>query len=129
MAHILVVDDEGDSLDFVVRFLERRGHRTTTASDGQEALRLLLTERPDAMVLDVRMPQMDGISLLEVMRSYLRWHNLPVILVTAHANPEELVAARGMGVNYIFDKAQYKLTELAEAIDDVTEARQDTLTH
>jgi CheY-like chemotaxis protein len=127
MAHVLVVDDEGDSVDFVVRFLRRRGHRTTDAPDGQEALRLLLTERPDVVVLDVRMPQMDGISLLEVMRSYLRWHNLPVILVTAHANPKELSAARAMGVQYVFDKAQYKLTELAAAIDDVTEARQDTL--
>jgi len=129
MAHVLVVDDEGDSIDFVVRFLNRVGHRTTSAPNGQEALRLLLTERPDAIVLDVRMPQMDGISLLEVMRSYLRWHNLPVILVTAHATPEQLTAARGMGVEYIFDKAQYKLSELAAAIDDVTEARQDTLTH
>ena len=128
MAHVLVVDDEGDSIDFVVRFLARMGHRTTSAPNGQEALRLLLTERPDAIVLDVRMPQMDGISLLEVMRSYLRWHNLPVILVTAHATPEQLTAARGMGVEYIFDKAQYKLAELAAAIDDVTEARQDTLT-
>jgi CheY-like chemotaxis protein len=129
MAHVLVVDDEADSLDFVVRFLQRKGHRTTTAPNGQEALRLLLTERPDAVVLDVRMPQMDGISLLQVMRSYLRWHNLPVIVVTAHANPDELVIARGMGVQYIFDKAHYKLTELAAALDDVTEARQDTLTH
>jgi len=127
MAHVLVVDDEGDSIDFVVRFLHRVGHRTTSAPNGQEALRLLLTERPDAIVLDVRMPQMDGISLLEVMRSYLRWHNLPVILVTAHATPEQLTAARGMGVQYIFDKAQYKLAELAAAIDDVTQARQDTI--
>jgi len=127
MAHVLVVDDEGDSVDFLVRFLERNGHRTTSAPDGQEGLRLLLTERPDVVVLDVRMPQMDGIGLLEVMRSYLRWHNLPVILVTAHATPAELTAARTMGVVHIFDKTQYKLSELAAAIDEVTEAREDTL--
>jgi CheY-like chemotaxis protein len=127
MAHILVVDDEGDSLEFVVRFLHRMGHRTTSAPDGQEALRLLLTERPDAVVLDVRMPQMDGIGLLEVMRSYLRWHNLPVILVTAHGTPAQLKAARELGVVYIFDKAQYKLSELSAAINEVTGAREDTL--
>jgi CheY-like chemotaxis protein len=128
MAHLLVVDDESDSLEFVGLFLQKKGHRVTTARDGQEALRLLLTERPDAVVLDVRMPQLDGIALLEVMRSYLRWHSLPVVLVTAHGTPEQLIRARDLGVVYIFDKAQYKLAELSVAIDDITETRHDTLT-
>src|SRR5438045_6793484 len=90
MAYVLVVDDEPDSSEFVERFLEREGHRTTIVPNGREALAALINGRPDAMVLDVRMPQMDGIALLEVLRSYLRWTKLPVILLTAHANEDQI---------------------------------------
>jgi CheY-like chemotaxis protein len=126
MARILVVDDEGDSLEFVVKFLERQGHTVTSAPDGRAALASLATDRPDAVVLDVRMPNMDGIDLLEVLRSYLRWYNLPVLLLTAHATPGQLRKARELGVVYIFHKAQLELPELAAALDDATGAKADT---
>ena len=118
MAHVLVVDDEGDSREFVSRFLGRLGHRVTTAQDGRDALRRLLTDAPDVIVLDVRMPNLDGVGLLEVMRSYLRFHDLPVILLSAHARGSEIERARGMGVRHVFHKASFKLEELADAVDD-----------
>jgi CheY-like chemotaxis protein len=122
VARILIVDDEGDSLEFVLRFLRRQGHEVTSAADGEEALAKLVTDRPDAVVLDVRMPKLDGISLLEVLRSYLRWYHLPVLLLTAHATPDQMRKACDMGVVYIFHKAQLSLPELAAAINDATGA-------
>jgi CheY-like chemotaxis protein len=122
VAHVLVVDDEGDSLEFVVKFLEREGHHVTSAANGQQALAALTTDRPDAIVLDVRMPKMDGISLLEILRSYLRWHNLPVVLLTAHATPGQLAKAQSLGVVHVFHKAQLELPELAAAISEATGA-------
>jgi DNA-binding response OmpR family regulator len=120
MAHVLVVEDEKDSRDFVAEYLKREGHTVTTAVDGQTALRKLLNERTEVVILDVRLPKMDGIGLLEVVRSYLRWNRLPVILVTGHANPEEMTRARDLGVEHIFHKANFQLAELGEAVQAVT---------
>jgi DNA-binding response OmpR family regulator len=122
MAHVLVVEDEKDSRDFVAEFLRREGHTVTTAIDGETALRILLNQRADAVVLDVRMPRMDGIGLLEILRSYLRWNTMPVILFTAHATPEEMKRARDLGVEYIFHKGNFQLAELGEAINLVCHA-------
>ncbi len=120
MANVLVVEDEADSREVVSRFLGRIGHRPVCAQDGRAALVKLIEEPPDVIVLDMRMPLLDGIGLLEIVRSYLRWHKLPVIILSAQATPEELRRARDMGVNYIFHKAQFQLADLQAAIDDVT---------
>jgi CheY-like chemotaxis protein len=110
-------------LEFVVRFLERQGHTVTSAPGGQAALASLTTDRPDAVVLDVRgCRRWTGSALLEVLRSYLRWYNLPVLPLTAHATPGQLRKAREMGVVYVFHKAQLELPELVAAIDDATGA-------
>jgi CheY-like chemotaxis protein len=127
MAYVLVVEDEGDSRDFVGRFLERAGHRVISAENGRRALQRLLNETPDVVVLDIRMPELDGIGLLEVLRSYLRWHTLPVIVLTAHASNPELDRARELGVCRIFQKANFNLADLGTAIDDVLSGGTDTL--
>jgi CheY-like chemotaxis protein len=119
MAHVLVVDDEADGREFVSRFLGRIGHRVDVATDGRQALRKLLNDTIDVLVLDVRMPELDGVGLLEVMRSYLRWHDLPVVVLSAHATGDELDRARRMGVRHVFHKASFRLEHLADAIDDV----------
>ena len=125
MANILVVEDEADSREFVARFLERSGYAVTRASDGREALRMLLSGDVDAAVLDVRMPGLDGLGLLEVLRSYLRWHALPVILLSAHATPEQLTRARELGVIDMLHKASFTLPQLAAAVGDATGTRGD----
>jgi DNA-binding response OmpR family regulator len=122
MAHVIVVEDEKDSREFVAQYLKREGHTVSAAVDGQTALRKLLNERADIVVLDVRLPRMDGMGLLEVLRSYLRWNTLPVILVTGQANPEEMKRARDLGVEYIFHKANFELAELGEAINTLCQA-------
>ena len=127
MAYVLVVEDEGDSRDFVARFLVRAGHRVISAENGRRALQRLLNETPDVVVLDIRMPELDGIGLLEVLRSYLRWHTLPVIVLTAHASARELDRARELGVYRILQKANFNLADLSTAIDDAMGGGTDTI--
>src|SRR4051812_46846854 len=81
MSSVLVVDDEPDGAEVVQRALQRAGMTARSVANGQEALRELMSDTPDAVVLDMRMPEMDGISLLEILRSYLRWYHLPVVLL------------------------------------------------
>jgi CheY-like chemotaxis protein len=119
MPYVLIVDDEPDSSEFVSTFLSQHGYKTRCALNGRDALAQLVNQCPDAIVLDVRMPEMDGISLLEVLRSYLRWSTVPVILLTAHATPQQLERAEALGVAKTFQKAQFKLVDLQECLADL----------
>ena len=127
MAKVLVVEDEVDSRDVLAKLLERHGHRVACAENGRQALRRLLNDTPDVVILDVRMPELDGIGLLEVLRSYLRWHDLPVFLLTAHATDAEIARAEQLGVRRIFRKAGFHLADLAAAVAEAVGDGTDTL--
>ncbi len=89
---VLVVDDELDFMETLVKRLERRGFEVTGVGGGQEALRLLQKERFDVVVLDVMMPGMDGIETLREIK--LGWPRTQVILLSGHGGEE--MGMRGM---------------------------------
>jgi CheY-like chemotaxis protein len=77
---ILVVDDEPWSLKFICGFLRKEGYEVTQANDGAEAINLIENQQFDLVLSDVRMPRVDGVTLVQHVRS--RIPNLPVILMT-----------------------------------------------
>jgi DNA-binding response OmpR family regulator len=85
MARVLVVDDEPDIVLFVQVNLELHGHEVRTAADGAEALRAVEAEVPDAMVLDVMMPHLDGWQVLERMKAHEddAIRTVPIVMLTA----------------------------------------------
>jgi DNA-binding response OmpR family regulator len=89
---VLVVDDELDFMETLVKRLERRGFEVTGVGGGQEALLLLQKERFDVVVLDVMMPGMDGIETLREIK--LGWPRTQVILLSGHGGEE--LGMRGM---------------------------------
>jgi DNA-binding NtrC family response regulator len=90
-ARVLVVDDEPDMVDNCVRILGRTGYECVTATDPRRALDLLESERPDVLLTDLKMPEVDGMTLLRRARELDP--ALPVIMVTAFATIESAVAA------------------------------------
>ena len=88
---MLVVDDEPDVRSLLVDLLSRDGYAVTSAGDGREALRSLYAVRPDLVVLDVRMPGLDGWRTLERIREL---SDLPVLMLTARDG--ELDRVRGL---------------------------------
>ncbi len=66
--HILVVDDESDVCDLLSRFLTRRGYDVDTANDGEAALRAVRSNPPDIVLLDIRLPKLDGLTVLQKLR-------------------------------------------------------------
>jgi two-component system response regulator HydG len=88
---ILIVDDEPDMVDNCARILRRAGHRCLTATDPQRALALLESERPDLLLTDLKMPELDGLALLR--RAHELDPALPVVVITAFATIESAVAA------------------------------------
>lgn len=93
---ILIVDDEGSVLKSVQAYLEQEGFSTQTASDGPSALKAFRTFQPDLVVLDVMLPQMDG---LEVLRRMRMESEVYVLLLTARAGETDKVVGLSMGAD------------------------------
>ena len=96
MATILVVDDDPIVRDVVVRYLERDGHRTLVAGDGDHADELLRREALDLVVLDVMLPGRDGLALSRSIRSR---SSLPIILLTARGEEADRIVGLELGAD------------------------------
>ena len=100
MARILVVDDEPDIVRFAVSVLEARGHDVTTAGDGPSALERALAERPDAILLDLRLPKMDGREVCRRLKADERTQGIPVVMMTAtELSIEDIEGATALGAD------------------------------
>lgn len=80
---VLVVDDECQIAQVACLRLERAGYRTIAASDGEQAVAAAVQEQPQAIVLDVRMPKMDGLAALGQLRTKSDTSHIPVIMLSA----------------------------------------------
>ena len=92
---VLVVDDEQDFVETLVKRMERRGFKVTGVGSGQEALLLLGKEHFDVVILDVMMPGMDGIETLREIK--LAWPKIQVILLSGHGGEEMGVPGMAYG--------------------------------
>jgi len=99
---VLVADDEPDSLDVARRLLVKAGAVVLTATDGAEALVAIQQHRPDCVLSDLSMPEMDGWLLIAALNKSRPTSAIPVIALTAHAMPGDRQRAIQSGfVNYI----------------------------
>ncbi|OGQ93631.1 MAG: hypothetical protein A2284_10215 [Deltaproteobacteria bacterium RIFOXYA12_FULL_61_11] len=79
---ILIIDDEPDVVTFLTTLLEDNGYLTVTATDGEEGLAKVKSERPDAVTLDITMPNTTGVRFYRELRESAEFAKLPVIMVT-----------------------------------------------
>jgi DNA-binding response OmpR family regulator len=93
---IMVVDDEKRLVSLVQSYLTQEGYRVVSAYNGKEALAVAKKEKPDLIVLDVMMPEMDG---YEFMRKHRADNNTPIILLTARVDDEEKVVGLEVGAD------------------------------
>ncbi|GHG75894.1 sigma-54 dependent transcriptional regulator [Comamonas sp. JC664] len=134
MARILVVDDEEGVRSFLAEALEFEGHSVTTAADGDEAARLLAKQGVDLLLTDLRMPGLDGLSLLRKVKE--EQPDVEVVVLTAVGTVESAVAAMKAGAfDYLLkpvgSPAELRLTvaralERRALLNWKTEARQST---
>jgi diguanylate cyclase (GGDEF)-like protein len=96
---ILVADDVADNRDILVRRLIRRGFEAVEASGGKEALKKLQTERFDLVLLDIMMPDLSGNDVLRAVREQYSDVELPVIMVSAKSQSEDVVESLNLGAN------------------------------
>src|SRR6516164_4918745 len=113
---ILIVDDEEAVCWALQRALSREGHRVAVAPSAEEAFTLAQKDPPDAVILDVRLPGLDGLSALGDLRRFT--HDAPIIVVTAHGNLSTAVrAVEGGAFDYLA-----KPFDLSQALDAVARA-------
>jgi CheY-like chemotaxis protein len=117
MNQVLIVEDDEDSRKVLARYMEKGGYKVRQVSGGKDALTEILAHPPDVMILDLMMPDMDGPSLLEVTRSYLRLHSLPVVVLTALEDGPLVDRVRSARVNAILIKSKAKLADIKAAVE------------
>ena len=101
---ILVVDDNEDVVHITASFLTAKGYDVQTALDGARALELVATQPPDCVLLDVMMPNMSGIEVLNRLKEDPTTSHIPVILITAKSRDEDVLTGYKEGADYYITK-------------------------
>ena len=91
MAHILVVDDDADIKDLMEFYLVKKGYDVATASDGRGALDFLEKSRTDLIIMDMLMPQMDGVQTVEEMSKNPIHKDVPVIMMSGARDEMDVI--------------------------------------
>jgi DNA-binding response OmpR family regulator len=98
---ILVVDDDPSIRKFVQVNLEARGHKVLTAANGEEAIRMAEKEKPELIILDIVMPEMDGFA---VCRKIREWSSIPIIMLSAREGENDREKCAAYGANEYLTK-------------------------
>ncbi len=101
---ILVVDDEPPIVRLMEFILARQGHEMLVAVNGQEALDKVRTHQPDLVLLDIMMPRIDGYEVARALRADPATADLPIIMLSAKAQEEDIQKGMDVGVNEYITK-------------------------
>lgn len=94
---ILIADDEPEMIRFIQSRLESSGYEVITALDGEEALRHAEAKRPDLILLDIKLPRRDGLSVAKTLKKQEDLKNIPIIILSAYREMKDLFAPEGIG--------------------------------
>jgi two-component system cell cycle response regulator DivK len=116
MARILVVEDDLDNQDVIRRMLEMTGHVVTIAHNGSEGLKVVQELRPDLIMMDMSMPELDGWTLTQIIKANPELSSIPIIAVTSHAMREDQKRAKEVGCDAYMSKPidYFKLNEMVQ---------------
>ncbi len=101
---IMVVDDEPELITILRDILEQNGYRVISAYDGLQVFDVLKNHKPDLILLDIEMPQMDGLEVLARLKGDRETSSIPVILLTAQDEFENIVTGYKMRADYYLTK-------------------------
>jgi CheY-like chemotaxis protein len=113
---IMVVDDNPDIITIVRTILEGKGFNVLSASSGAECLEVLKSHKPDLIVLDIMMPEMDGLEVLTRLKAMSEFTNVPVVLLTAKVQYEDVLGGYKLGADYYITKP-FTSTQLINGIN------------
>jgi two-component system alkaline phosphatase synthesis response regulator PhoP len=96
---ILIVEDDPDIAHLVARYLDKAGFSTERAANGRDALQAIAAKVPDLLVLDLMLPQVDGLEICRTLRANSATSGLPIIMLTARAEESERIVGLELGAD------------------------------
>ena len=126
MSRVLVIDDEPDVLLLCRVNLQHAGHEVLEAPDGERGLAVALDETPDAVVLDLMLPGLDGYGVLTALRERTETKDIPVLVLTAKAQREDRVRCWEQGASEYMTKP-FSPAALSSALDRLMEMSPEQL--
>jgi DNA-binding NarL/FixJ family response regulator len=127
MKKILVIEDEAETLENLVLMLEMEGFKPLSASNGRKGVALAKKEKPDLILCDVSMPELDGHGVLESLRADSATVSIPFIFLTARADKQDLRAGMNLGADDYLTKpasAEEVLAAITSRLDRHSEKEQ-----
>lgn len=119
MKKILIIEDEEALLLMLSNKLTREGYSIVSAEDGEEGIRKVKEEKPDLVLLDIIMPKMSGMEVLEIMHADKALSIIPVIIISNSGQQVEINRAKALGAKDYLVKAEFDPQEVIEKVDAV----------
>jgi two-component system cell cycle response regulator DivK len=123
---ILIVDDNQDSRELVVKVLKTRGYQTIEAVDGEEALEKAVAERPDLILMDRSLPKIDGYEVTRRLKGQEEFKDIPIVALTAHAMSGDREKALEAGCEGYISKP-INVRELPELITSYLRGKKESI--
>ena len=118
MSNILLVEDNPLNRDMLTKRLQRKGFDVTLAENGQIAVEKTNAEKPDLILMDLSLPVMDGWQATQIIKGDEATKDIPIIVLTAHAMPEDRKKALAIGANE-YDTKPINFKGLLQKINDL----------
>ncbi|MBN1935944.1 MAG: response regulator [Anaerolineae bacterium] len=119
MTKILCIEDEPQMIDLIKLILENKGYEVVGAEGGQQGLEMMRTEKPDLILLDLMMPEMDGGDVFHHMKEEVELRDIPVVVVTAKAAPIDKVLWMNVAKVDDYVTKPFGPRELVESVEKV----------
>ena len=118
MTRIVVADDDRMFRKVAETTLRRLGYDVATASDGEEALQLIRSERPDMIILDLIMPKLQGFDVLTILKQDALTSAIPVIVLSSLTQEQDKQEALDLGAVAYFNKTTFSMSELVKQVEN-----------
>lgn len=122
MGKVLLVDDHPDILRLLQMSLKNEGHTILTASDGAAALDQIQQERPDIVILDVVMPEVDGYRVLNRVKTDPALQDIIIVMLTVRDQPEDMALGLDIGADFYLTKP-FRPTDVTTLVQRIFETR------
>lgn len=116
MAKILLVEDDLFLITMYKTRFEHEGYQVVTAQDGETALNLIQQEKPNLVIMDIMLPKMGGVAILEAMRKNTETANIPVVALSNLTDETLINQAKQLGVKEFLIKANYTPTQIVAVV-------------
>ena len=120
---ILIVDDESFVRKVFGDIFKKRGYNVLLATNGQEGLSVMKREKPDMAILDILMPEMDGLKVLEEMKKQNLLKKIPVIILSAYSGPQYIDKALKLGASAYLGKADYQIEQILKKTKEILDGK------